>query len=80
MSSDPLPPGPTLVFQLAWWEVELHDGTVLDIRADFGTESDGALILSVLVAGQPDVLLEVVRIPLEAVARWEGGWREQRTC
>jgi hypothetical protein len=70
--------GPHLIFQPSWWEIELMDGSLIELRADGAKESSGVHSFVILVEGEPHYELEVFRIPKKVVKRLDGVWPNRR--
>jgi hypothetical protein len=79
MPRDDAQPGPRLAFEPTWWSVTLHNGLVIDLRADAAEENESDLVFSVFIEGKPLVEFELIRIPRAAVVNWEGGRLERRS-
>jgi hypothetical protein len=47
--------GPHLIFQPSWWEIELMDGSLIELRADGAKESSGVHTFVILVEGKPEL-------------------------
>jgi hypothetical protein len=73
-----VPDGPQLVFKPSWWEVELKNGELIEVRADGVSDRNGVHSFVVLVVGSPNYEYEICRIPKESVKSLEGGWDEPR--
>ena len=62
-----------LVFEPGRWTVTLTDGAHVQVSADgYGREGD-MYVFSLLVQGEPNFELDVVKIPVSSVSQIRGG-------
>lgn len=64
---------PSLLFVPGRWTVLLENDLSVQVRADGYSETDDVIQFVVLVAGDPNWELEIVRFPRSLVRSIEGG-------
>jgi hypothetical protein len=74
----PKPVGPRLTSALDYWDVVLHDGSTVTIRAHAYREDKDDSVFVALMEGNPNYEQEILRIPTRAVRDVNGGWATPR--
>lgn len=67
-----------LTSDLDYWEVQLSDDGVIEVRAHGFAERDGFFVFVALMRGTPHYEYELVRIAATEVKNIDGGWTAPR--
>lgn len=66
-------PSMQVVGELASWRVTLVDGTVLEVAAHGYSGEADMYVFSILMVGEPNFEVDVLRLPRASVRRVRGG-------